>query len=185
MVKRGVNFIFIFAFVIFLLGFVSSAACSVQSTPCISSDNLVMRLSSATNAHGAVYDQGTYSSALCCDFAGRNDCFGGNAVLRLSSTTNAHAQTLSSSGYTESVCFGTLSCTSGPSCNPTYPIEMLSLSAQTNAHLGSFSTYTTKICCRSDVAPIAPICGDSINCACYGPNYQLESYTPAGSTRCV
>ena len=33
------------------------------------------------------------------------------------------------------------------SCTSRYTIQILSLSSNTNAHLGSFGTYPTKICC--------------------------------------
>ncbi len=158
--KRGLaGFIFLFAF-IFLIGNVSSAACSVTTFPCPAQyPNLVMKLSSTSNAHGALYSQGGYSSALCCDFAGTNSCSGSNKVLKLSSTTNAHAEIPSKTDYVEPVCFGTLICTSGSTCTTDYPIAMLSLSSDTNAHLGSFSTYPTKICCATISSP-QPTCGD-------------------------
>ena len=91
MVKRGINFIFLFAFVIFLAGFVASASCSI-TTSCADA-NKVMRLSSITNAHGALWD-GTYANYLCCDFTGTHSCNDtvSNAILRLSSSTNAHAE---------------------------------------------------------------------------------------------
>ncbi len=157
MVKRGgVIFIFLFAFLILLIGAVSSASCSV-TTSCASS-NTVMKLSSTTNAHGSLYNQGAYSYYLCCDFTGTHTCSGSNKVLGLSATTNAHAQIPSLSGYTSSVCFGDLTCydTTG-SCN-SGDIQMLSLSATSNAHLAQFSTYGTRICC----SPNLGFCGNGV-----------------------
>ena len=63
--KRGwINFVFIFAFVIILIGLVSSASCSI-TTSC-AADRTVMKLSSSSgNAYGALYNQVTYTYYLC------------------------------------------------------------------------------------------------------------------------
>ena len=164
--RRGWMFlILLVAFAIFSIGMVSSAACYVTTYPCPSSyPYVVMKLSSITNAHGALYNQGSYTSALCCDFSGTNTCdsSGTNVVLRLSAPTNAHAELRTEVNYpsADRVCFGALTCTSttSSSCPASYPMQMVSLSATTNAHLAQFSTYSTKICCDPNLVT----CGDGI-----------------------
>ena len=159
--KRGlVIFVFVIAFVIFSISFISSTTCDVRLASSCPAVNTVMKLSAQTNAHGASYNgAGNYQYALCCvgmkyytatDNASMHTCANKNEVLKLSSTTNAHAQTPETmGGYSTNVCFGKFKCTStnSASCPSTHPIQMVSLSAATNAHIGQFSVYSTKICC--------------------------------------
>jgi len=157
--KRGlISFILIFAFVILSFNIISAAACSI-TTSCAAA-NTVMKLSSTTNAHGALYNQGTYTYYLCCDFTGIHTCDGANTVLRLSAPSNAHAELKTGTAYPDAnrVCFGKMDCiTTASSCTSPY-IEVISLSAITNAHLAQFSTYGTKICCNPRLA----ICGNGV-----------------------
>jgi len=114
----------------------------------------VMKLSNITNAHGELYDQENYDYYLCCENAGIHSCSGSNKVIGLSSVTNAHAEIPENSVYSEDVCFGELECVSATECSGDYSIEMISLSNNTNAHIGGFNEYETKICCASETAPI-------------------------------
>lgn len=161
MSKRGlVVFSLVFLSMFLLsLNFISSASCSI-TTSC-NAANTVMKLSSTTNAHGALYNQGSYGYYLCCDFTGDHTCSGSNKVLGLSATTNAHAQIPSYTSYSYSACFADLSCTAttSSSCPSQFPIAMVSLSSSTNAHLAQFSTYSQKICCKNDPAAS---CGDGV-----------------------
>ena len=61
--KIGVVFLGLFV-VIFLLGFVSAQNCSVVDRA-FCSDNIVMGISSLTNAHGELASEGNYDSVLC------------------------------------------------------------------------------------------------------------------------
>ena len=143
--KLGV-FVGVLFLMILFLGFVSAASCSIQSSCNIA--NTVMKLSDTLNVHGSLYNQGSYTQYLCCDFTGTHTCDGTNKILGLSVDTNAHAEIPSLTNYGTNVCFGDLECNSGSgSCPSGYNIPMLSLSPNTNAHLGSFDTYSTKICC--------------------------------------
>jgi len=136
----GVVLVFVFCF-----GFVSSYSCSVESS--CSAANTVLKLSADTNAHGALYNVGSYGRYLCCDFTGTHSSSNGNKVLGLSGSNNGHAEIPSLSDYASNVYFGDLKCTSGSSCSGRYTIPMVSLSEDTNAHLGTFATYSTKVCC--------------------------------------
>jgi len=155
-IKRGlINFIIIFTFVILSISLISAAKCVLTTTNCADA-NRVMKLSSATNAHGALYNQGTYTYYLCCDFTGVHTCSGTNEVLGLSSSTNAHAELNTQKIYESNpVCFGNLTCDFDTSCDLDQ-IAMLSISGTTNAHIGNVSNYPTKICCNPNLA----YCGD-------------------------
>ncbi|HOU79201.1 MAG TPA: hypothetical protein PK255_01300 [Candidatus Pacearchaeota archaeon] len=208
--KRGlVIFVFVIAFVIFSISFISSTTCDIRLASSCPAVNTVMKLSSQTNAHGASYNgAGNYQYALCCvgmkyytatDNASMHTCNSdnGNLVLKLSSTTNAHAQTATSTEYSTNICFGKFQCKALSSCNSEYSIQVASLSATTNAHIGQFSAYSTKICCKDNPGAV---CGNGIREAgeacddgnersgdgCSYPNCAVESgYTcDTGSPSC-
>ncbi|HOR52545.1 MAG TPA: hypothetical protein PLE51_02680, partial [Candidatus Pacearchaeota archaeon] len=209
--KRGlVIFVFVIAFVIFSISFISSTTCDIRLASSCPAVNTVMKLSSQTNAHGASYNgAGNYQYALCCvgmkyytatDNASMHTCNSdnGNLVLKLSSTTNAHAQTPETMrGYSTNICFGKFQCKALSSCNSEYSIQVASLSATTNAHIGQFSAYSTKICCKDNPGAV---CGNGIREAgeacddgnersgdgCSYPNCAVESgYTcDTGSPSC-
>jgi len=142
-------FIFLGIFLIILtLEFVSARDCSItERSSC--TDNIVMGLSSDTNAHGELASEGNYPYVLCCDFgSGNTECTGLNKMIGLFSDTNAHAEIPDNTNYNVSVCYEELTCTSSSgSCPSEYPIEMISLTDETNAHIGDFEDYNIKICC--------------------------------------
>lgn len=165
MEKRGlVNFIFLFAFIIFGLGLVQADSCTVTTVSTCSSSggHVAMGLSALTNAHAATASVNPYSYVLCCDFSGTTTCDGNNKVLGLYSSTNSHAQVPSYTSYNYDVCYGDLSCTysTSSSCSSTYPIAMVSLSDTSNAHVAQFSYYGEKICCKHSTATAS--CGNHI-----------------------
>jgi len=125
-------------------GVYDASQCSTTSSP-----YLLMKLSDATNAHGATRSDTIYQKAICCDFSGASvSCSGTNKVLGLSATTNAHAEIPTLTAYTTPICYADLECVSVSNvCDANHPVEILSLSATTNAHIGAFADYPTKICC--------------------------------------
>ena len=160
-----------------LFGVIGSAtldSCSLVQASSCSNSNTVLKLYKTTNSHGeiigyfptpgmtgkAVSSKGTSGTledyALCCSFTGSRGCTssGSNEVLSLSSPSNAHAEIPSLNNYNNRVCFDGLSCIGIE--NPTasdlksYPIKMLSLSSDTNAHLAHYSNldYSYKILCK-------------------------------------
>ncbi len=145
-----------FLFLIFLIsGFVSAVSCVITETTSCSS-NAVMGLSNLTNAHGELVKEGNYNYVLCCDFRGGSTmCLlkeGGsetfvNKIIGLSSETNAHAEIPSLTNYNYDVCYEQLECAKRTdTCNPG-EMGVLSLSSDTNAHIGGFEDYDVKICC--------------------------------------
>ncbi len=120
----------------------------------------ILRLSAATNAHGALWNNQNYPVKVCYDqtfgkqytsATGENvhQCKTGNSnlVLELSNETNAHAGNLSSA-YQTSICYGDLKCKVKTACNATEKL-IVSLSPSENAHLSNSSDYSNKVCCSS------------------------------------
>ena len=130
---------------IFLISFASAESCSiVQRSSCAT--NIVMGISSTTNAHGEV-GPGSYDYVLCCDFGtGVTTCSETNEIIGLASPTNSHAQIPSLIDYTNPVCYENLVCTNRATCNAD-EIGVLSLFGETNAHIGGAGDYLEKICC--------------------------------------
>ncbi|MFH1607837.1 MAG: hypothetical protein ABIA78_01765 [archaeon] len=151
--KRGMFLSFLFL-IILLIGFVSADNCSI-TTRASCSDYTIMGLSALTNAHGELSSQSNYNYVLCCDFGnGVTNCDGANKIIGLSDVTNAHAEIPSLNNYDSDVCYSNLACASNSgSCLPGYDIQMLSLSDDTNAHIGEFGDYPVKICCGSVCVP--------------------------------
>ncbi len=155
--KVGVLFVFLFMIVLFV-GVGSAITCDVKlRTNCNAPNIIVMGLSDWTNAHGENSSYTNYNYVLCCDGGGNTVCIGNNKILGLSSSTNAHAEIPSLSTYSTNICYDNLECTKeiGAGCSGGYPIPTVSLSADTNAHLGNFSAYNLKICCKESITPQA------------------------------
>ncbi len=139
----------------------------LNSADCMdtSGGQVVMDLSSSTNAHGALEGQGNFPGVLCCNFgAGVTTCSSEldpdtnqpiNKIIGLSSSTNAHAEApdLASPSYnTNNVCYDSLNTCRETTANcGTDEIPVLYISSITNAHIegasGQSQNYESKICC--------------------------------------
>src|SRR3989338_791338 len=163
--KRGL-ILSVFLF-IFLIGITSAYTCDIRLASSCNSvpfNNILMKVSALTNAHGEVYTQSNYQYALCCEFAyskpvscstdsADTGTLRDNRILGLSSLTNAHAEVpnLSPKIYTTDVCYQNMECIhTSNSCPGDYPIEMLSLSSTSNAHIASYNAlgYDINVCCK-------------------------------------
>jgi hypothetical protein len=163
--------IWIFLLMLIIIMFLTSAnaageSCSIKTkAECdIQSGYGVMRLSALTNAHGqkSLTDNPTqYPDVLCCNF-GRGSidtaCTSttpyNNRIIKLSSLTNAHAESPYSGSYTTQVCYADLVCSKD--CASAGRFAVLSLSSDTNAHIGNYSgvgSYPIKICCVRAITP--------------------------------
>lgn len=133
----------------------------------VSASDVIMKISSSTNAHGETASESnyaaevTYSSIFGAPYEGAspNICTGSNLVLKLSSATNAHAEVPTETNYGTDVCYGDLVCTSvtgGASC-PVNTMRVVKLSDTTNAHLETRQeiNYDLSICCSS-LAALGP-----------------------------
>ncbi len=132
-------------------------------------NQIILRLSSSGNAHGAIAGNADYNTKVCYDdiFGGQygnanspslRNCKadGSNSIVKLSSSGNAHGEQSSGSNYNVQVCYGDLDCrivdSSKESCNTgAGEREVIGLSSLTNAHLelGSESNYNYIVCCSA------------------------------------
>jgi hypothetical protein len=135
----------------------------------------IVRLSSATNAHGALWNISTYTTKICYEsIFGQNYTFTAvenphlckdnkNLVVKLSGDTNAHAGDTASS-YSKNICYGNLICRSTTgSCNSVSEKLIVSLSGSTNAHLANDNSYGLKICC-SNGQVVVEVCNNNGVC---------------------
>jgi len=159
--KRLFSLVFFSAFL--------ALAVSAQSV-CLDSDDTILKLSARSNSHGEFYSYSNYNYEICySDLFGDStpvtnphDCRSSpgndpaNLVLRLSDFTNAHAQTPDYTGtaYTIDVCYRDLTCYSTSGSCASNEREIVSLSADNNAHLetANANNYNLKICCMANVA---------------------------------
>lgn len=132
----------------------AALSCSV-TTASSCTDTIVLRMSSSTNAHAELPWQSTSQyddNVVCCSGVTGTSCTQGffATVLKLSSSTNAHVEISTNNNYATSSC---ISSTSGvPSIgyqdtNCTgFDTTLASISGDTNASIGSASSYTKKVC---------------------------------------
>ncbi len=127
---------------------------------CSSESQIILKLSSDTNAHGAVYNGDGIYGGVCYDQIfgetgdGNRACTGTNKIVGLSDTTNAHAEDPAGTSYTTTeICYGDLRCVARPSASgcETWESLVVSLSDTTNAHLSDSAGYGIDICCRFPV----------------------------------
>ena len=145
----------------------------------------IMKLSSESNAHGALWDDETYPISICyndifgTDYLGATPhrCDGSNLLVYLNTDGNAHSsRTNIESGYTKTICYGDLTCVYQIiPCEeaPGNYKEVISLSAvYGNAHLASWDSdkkYFGSICCTSGTTtppvgclPETTLCDDGV-----------------------
>lgn len=168
--KREVSKVFLMLFLLVILSSgilaVSVGTCDiVERSAC---DNpategyVLMGVSDLTNAHAELASEGNYDYVLCCNSgAGDTTCASGssNKILGLSSSTNAHVEEPSQSNYEIDICYEDFDCIASLfDCGEegtdveNYPLGLLSLTSETNAHVGKIDDYDVKICCGGEVA---------------------------------
>jgi heme exporter protein D len=160
--KKGVLLLFLLLIPILLLVNVSAkTSCAIRTVENCTGENgvIVFRLSGITNAHGEVFDLENYEYALCCDDNTLNHgCDGSNTILKLSSSSNAHAEINTLSNYNTDICLEEIECRTTNIPSTWQPI--LSLSSETNAHIGGPADYPVEIYCN--VSYWGTYCGDGI-----------------------
>lgn len=146
------GFFVLFSVILLGLIFISSNA-SAQNT-CSDSSQIILKLSSSTNAHGELWNgSGGYNEEVCYNQifgisgSGNRACTGGNKVLGLSSSINAHAEIPNETSYNTNVCYSGLSCTARSGSCQAGESLIVSLSDTTNAHLSATAGYGQNICC--------------------------------------
>ena len=161
-------------------------------------DDIILKLSATTNAHGEVWNgAGGYTVNVCYNdlfgpYGGplsRRTCTGSNLVVRLYSDTNAHGESpiLSPANYLTNVCYGDLSCYLSPANIPCVPgnTTVVSLSGTTNAHLSSLDSgsggYMYNVCCAPTTGGPIPVNGQCASPALF-PTVNCTSGTFANPT---
>lgn len=131
----------------------AALSCSI-TTSAGCTGTVVLRLSSASNAHAELPSQSTATynnNVVCCNGLSGVSCAGNSVpILNLSSTTNAHVEETTYSNYIN------VACMSGASEIPLiayqdnnctgYDTTLISISSTTNATVGSSTEYTRKVC---------------------------------------
>ena len=145
----------------------SPESCEIKArTNCLESEGnyIVMGLSSEPNVHGQDNPiNQDYQYVLCCNFNGAKSCSerNSNRILRLASDTNSHAEIpdgdfnmpWGDNIYGYNICYDGLTCISTSSNCVGEKVEILSLSSETNAHIGKPGDYQYKICCDLKQTP--------------------------------
>jgi len=161
-------------FLILFAVFANAIVCE-SGTPVIS-------MSAERNAHAGVVDE--YINILCPGAALLAMCDEDNTFLRLSDTTNAHVQTKDLATYSEELCMELNGeqayCDATVAGCPSNRLEIASISngegalqSMSNAHIGTFDVYPTKICCGPE-----PL-GDAVGCEIL---YQITEIPPEYTT---
>jgi len=172
-------------------------------------EQVILRLSDATNAHGALYNNLDYPIEICYnDIFGvdyfdprkaigiEHVCDGSNSVINLSRKIDGHADITSEGSYSINICYGDLRCRASLGEPNEDERLIVSLSSNVNAHLASDDSYDVKIYCSSELL-IPSVCGNDIperGEMCDDGNLidgdgcdsvcQLEGLCGLGETRC-
>ena len=150
MKKQNILLIFAaFSLVIFMALTLAANECSLTTkTSCLNSNStVVMGLTGLINAHGELASEGNYDTVLCCNFPGSLTCNGNNKILGLTTPTNGEAEAPERDYFQTDVCYADLRCVSRTNTCETGELEILSLTSETDAHIGAYNDYNTKICC--------------------------------------
>lgn len=154
----------------------------------VAADDVILRLSQATNAHGELASQGNYATEILysdifgTNYTGTNEynCTGSNTILKLSSLTNAHAEDPTGTNYANDVCYGDLSCSLVDGDCSNASVCLVKLSGTTNAHLETCdnTNYQYSICCGAGDAPCEAI---TTRDSCWASSNNC-TWTPPGTT---
>jgi len=134
-----------------------SLTCGIAVGSCPNTS--VFKMSAVSNAHAELPGQVNYNYYVCCSgVAGLGTSCSGNydTVLKLSGITNAHVEKDTQANYANSVCLSvptgsTIICNYATDCSALGPgyTCLVSISGDTNAHVGNCAAYTTKVCCAN------------------------------------
>ncbi|MFH1310927.1 MAG: hypothetical protein ABIH65_00795 [Nanoarchaeota archaeon] len=168
--RRWNLLILIFFFLISIL----FSSTNVESAVFCPNEQIILKLSSETNAHGEVWDgTGSYPVLICydeifgtpyayADYSNLRTC-ANNKVVGLSTTTNAHAEEPGLTNYATNICYGDLDCRKTTDNCVGDEKLVVSLSADTNAHLANDTSYPIHICCTSAQGPVGDGCEFSVS----------------------
>lgn len=151
----------------------AALSCSI-TTAAGCANTIVLRMSSATNAHAELPWQNNANYAntvICCSGLSGVACTGNTAsVLNLSSSTNAHVEIATNANYATTSCITSVQGTPVIAYQDTnctgYDTTLASISSTTNATIGNATNYTKKIC--GSLAPFTISFTISTNTAYFG-----------------
>jgi hypothetical protein len=132
-------------------------------------DDIILRTSSATNAHAALWDETGYTTQVTWPGAVPADphptCDADNTILRLSGSINAHVSQASDVTYSTRVCYGDLGCGLSATGCDVGETCIGSMSDYTNAHFstacsGDVGGYAIDVCCVEGCTDTDMLCGD-------------------------
>lgn len=142
--------------------------CSVMTNPLLCDSSLgkikVLYFQNGTggniNAHASLPSNPSYSNFVCCWPSGTPDGLNTNCddstFLRLSNGTNAHVQEGNLSSYLYPACLSAtineVRCSFYDTCPLDYT-PLISISGDTNAHVGVPNHYDIQVCCNIVIAP--------------------------------
>ena len=145
----------------------TNGICQPQQPPehrCSDNSQIILRLNGVNDAVAEAWNgPGNYQFEICYDEifrveytnANPHNCVSGNlpankvvGLLYTAGNTGGLAEIPSLNTYTAKICYGDLECTNRNSCNADER-EVVSLSANTDAHLANDGSYPIKICCKS------------------------------------
>lgn len=172
-------------FVAGLLLFLSlvSFASLVGATVGVCDDNqVIMRLYSSSNSHGALWNETNYNTKICwTDFfspsysgSSPHECNSNDVILKLYAVNNSHAADKYSSTYPISLCYKGLSGCEIATSQPNGKKAIVYLSGATNAHLSRNSALSySAIYCKypEEYTPIAPHVGPT---GCYDFTFEND-----------
>lgn len=177
MAKRKFYFLYFILIIVLVFGVITTKklvyaalSCFATST-CVSPNVVIFRMSGAINAHAELANQSTatYNANLVCCTGGpagfATSCSSGvyAVALKLSSTTNAHVEEGTRTLYANNVCIsvptgGSVSVGTSTNCAGSgYDTTLASMSAPTNAHVGTSTAYAIKICATAALSSIISI----------------------------
>lgn len=169
MVNKRIGLIFCLMLGVFLINFVSAAdQCKIDTLANCGATGWVtiFKMANSSNSHLSISSaSNSYPYAFCCNIAGLSISFGtpcsGNSLVKVSAGSNGHAG-LPTSSYSVSIC-DTSSTLSVVNCSGAGAIQGFSLSNTTNAHVGGYSDYSTKVCFSRTSKPVLYWSGDGNN----------------------
>lgn len=163
-IKKKTLFIFLSGVLIILSGFflikpVNAVLTCAVTTTCISPNVTVLKMYSTSNSHAGLPGSSSYTNFVCCGIGATGlgiDCNAANKAVvgTLSGTDSAHYEDWTKTNYPSpandfclSVDSGTITVATSTSC-ASYDTTIFSFSGTsgTNAHVGTSTAYTIKIC---------------------------------------
>lgn len=172
--KFKLNLLFLLFTLLILLPIVISLDCSIVSnTSCTGVNRIFLYMKNDTsgydNAHSALINASSgYPYVLCCNSTYENEQINNNcseiraiSFLKLYNVTNSHAQKTTVDTYDYDVCmqipkytlgvnYRSSTCEQNETC-------LISISSDTNAHVGNCSHYDTQVCVDKAFTNTPPI----------------------------